>query len=215
MTSFLFDLDGTIIDTVPLIQMTARQTAAQFNLPVDEEEIIRSIGIPLVVTGEKVLGSGRGQEYADAYSAHYFRNKYDLQSFPGMAELLAEISESGAKLAIVTSKRGAPAKQNLESLGLLQYFPIIIHSESGCGYKPDPGPAEQAMLELDSDKADSWFIGDSVHDVACGHNSGIPAIAVSWGATPKADLIKAEPEYLCDTVSDLLELVRQLNKSKA
>ncbi len=213
MTSFIFDLDGTIIDTVPLIRLTAEQTARQYGLPIDDDMIINSIGIPLVVTGETVLGPGRGQEYADAYSALYFRNQQDLHSFPGLPELIEKLAQSGAKLAIATSKRGDPAKKNLELLNLRQFFPVLIHSESGCGHKPGPEPAQQAMLELDSDPADTWFIGDSIHDIACAHSSDIPAIAVSWGATPKDALLQAQPEYLCENVAELAELLLRLNKT--
>jgi pyrophosphatase PpaX len=210
MTSFIFDLDGTIIDTVPLIRISARQTAEQYGLPIDEDAILAGIGIPLVTIGETVLGPGRGEEYADAYTVNYFRNDHQVKSFPGMAELIEKLSERGAKLAIATSKRGGPAKQSLELLNLRRFFPVIIHSESGCGHKPGPEPAEQAMLELGSNPAASWFIGDSVHDIACGKSSGIKTIGVTWGVTPKEALLTAEPDHICDSIEQLGGLLLQL-----
>jgi pyrophosphatase PpaX len=210
MTAFIFDLDGTLADTIPLIHQTTRLALARFGLTASEAEITGFIGIPLVVVGAHFLGDARKEEYMQAFYDYYQQFKGEVKAFPGLKSMLSQLREHGAKLGVATSKRQGPAFETITTIGLLEFFPVVVHSESGCGFKPGPGPAEHAMRALDSEPHHSWFIGDSVHDIACAKAAGIRSVAVSWGVYSRDQLAEAEPEYICDTVGDLQALLMRL-----
>ena len=210
MTAFIFDLDGTLANSVPYIRQTVQETLDQFNLTASEKEITSVIGLPLLTTGEFFLGEQRAEEYMQAYSAIYKKNHFQAIAFAGLNDLIEKLNSHGAKLAIATSKRKQPTYENLEQMDLLKYFSIIINSETGCGFKPSPGPALKAMAELGSSPDESYFIGDSVHDIACATGAGIQSIAVTWGSTSKDCLKKVNPTYICDNVDELSKLLVSL-----
>ena len=212
MTAFIFDLDGTLANTIPIIRRVAKITSEQYGLPAKETDIDRYIGVPLIITGEDVLGPGRGEEYAQAYARNYQQHKADLQAFPGIIDMLRQLQEAGAQLAIATSKREKPAHETLELIGAAPYFDVVINCESGCGYKPAAGPALRAMHELGSSPAHSWFIGDSLHDIACGQAAGIGTIGVTWGITAPGGFAAVSPTYSCDSVAQLNELLLLLHR---
>ena len=210
MATFIFDLDGTLADTVPIIRRVARITSEQYGIPTSDEDIDRYIGVPLIVTGEEVLGKGRGEEYTLAYAKNYQAHKSELQAFPGIVEMIQKLDKEGAKLAIATSKREKPAHETLKLIGIAPYFQVILNSESGCGYKPAAGPALKAMELLGSSPEESWFIGDSLHDIACGQAAGIGTIGVTWGIIPPGGFDIIKPTYICDQVSELSDLLLRL-----
>ncbi|NLF79731.1 MAG: HAD hydrolase-like protein [Clostridia bacterium] len=210
MTSFIFDLDGTLSDTIPLIKQTTSQALARFGLSACDEEIAGFIGIPLVVVGEHFLGADRKEEYMQAFFEHYHQHNKEVKAFPGLPEMLTQLQAKGAKLAIATSKRRLPAYDTLEIIGLRHFFPVVVHSECNCGFKPGPGPVERAIADLGGDPAQSWFIGDSVHDIASAKAAGISSVGVTWGVTTRDKLAEAEPDYLCDEVGELHELLLRL-----
>lgn len=212
MAAFIFDLDGTLANTIPIIRRVARITSEQYGIPTTDEDIDRYIGVPLIVTGEEVLGKGRGEEYTLAYAKNYQAHKSELQAFPGIVPMLQALAEAGAKMAIATSKREKPAHETLELIGAAPYFDIVLNSESGCGYKPAAGPALKAMELLGSKPEESWFIGDSLHDIACGQAAGIGTIGVTWGITPQGGFELIQPTYTCDEVAHLSELLLRLQQ---
>lgn len=211
MTAFIFDLDGTLADTIPLIHQTTRLALARFGLTASEAEITSFIGIPLVVVGAHFLGDARKEEYMQAFYEYYQQFKGEVKAFPDLQAMLAQLRDAGAKLGVATSKRKGPAFETLETIGLLEFFSVVVHSESGCGFKPGPGPAEHTMRELGSESHHSWFIGDSVHDIACAKAAGIRSVAVSWGVYSRDQLAEAEPEYVCETVVELHALLLKLH----
>ena len=212
MAAFIFDLDGTLANTIPIIRRVARITSEQYGIPTTDEDIDRYIGVPLIVTGEEVLGKGRGEEYTLAYAKNYQAHKSELQAFPGIVPMLQALAEAGAKMAIATSKREKPAHETLELIGAAPNFDIVLNSESGCGYKPAAGPALKAMELLGSKPEESWFIGDSLHDIACGQAAGIGTIGVTWGIIPKGGFELIQPTYTCDEVAQLSELLLRLQQ---
>jgi pyrophosphatase PpaX len=214
MTAFIFDLDGTLANSIPYIRQTVKESLDQFGLTASEDEITSVIGLPLLTTGEQFLGELRAKEYMQAYSAIYKKNHFQAKAFDGLNDLIEKLHNGGAKLAIATSKRKNPTYENLEQMGLLSFFPVIINSETGCGFKPSPGPALQAMSELGSLPEKSYFIGDSVHDIACATGAGIKSIAVTWGSTSKECLQKVHPTYICDSVNELSTLLQNMLNEK-
>ncbi len=210
MKAFIFDLDGTLNDSVPLIVITTLKAYQELGIDQGEDIIKSYIGVPLVETGEALLGPGRGQEYLEAYLRHYDPMAYPMRAFPGIPELLSELRARGAKLAIATAKRRQMAEDTLEIIGLTGMLDVLVASESTERRKPFPDPALKAMELLGAKPAESLFIGDSVHDLQCAQQAGIKACAVTWGAGGKEELAACGPDYSVDTVAELSQLLLSL-----
>ena len=116
MKAIMFDLDGTLSNSVPIICRTAQAAFAELGLEFDLAQIRDFIGRPLVEAGEAYLGPGRGQEYVDAYYRHY--DASDLAAFPGAREMLLDLRAAGFKLAIVTSRRRDSTEESLRLTNL-------------------------------------------------------------------------------------------------
>lgn len=207
MTAFLFDLDGTLNDSVPLIIRSSQLAYAELGLERSVAEIKKTIGVPLVQTGEEIFGSGNGDIYRLTYQKCYRQvaPDYPLQAFPGILDMLDELRRQGAKIALVTSKRRQLTMENLETTGLLPRMDVVIDAQSTDKHKPDPEPALLALEQLGETAEQGAFIGDSVFDLGCGRNAGLKTVAVSWGAGLREELASFPPDFLCDTVAELRE----------
>lgn len=212
MTAFLFDLDGTLNNSVPLILRVAQLTYEDLGISRSREQIMQTIGEPLVVTGEKLFGPGQGDRFRLAYQSRYRQvaEEMPIQPFPGILEMLDLLRERGAKLAVVTSKRRRLTRENLTTTGLLPRMDAVIDAESTDDHKPLPTPALLALAELDARPEEGVFVGDSRFDLACGRNAGLVTVGVSWGAGSLAELEEQEPDYLCHSVEDLTALLLSL-----
>ena len=207
MTSILFDLDGTIADSVPVIIKTAIKTCADFGITINENDIKELIGVPLLVQGEKLLGKGRGEEYKKAYQDVYLNSDDCGNTFDGMIEILYMCKELGLKTAIVTSKSSEGADFLLQGLNIKKLFDVIVTANSGCGFKPEAGPALFALEKMDEKPQNSLFIGDSTFDILCGKNAGTHTCAVFWGAGKKEALLAETPDYTAASVKELQDII--------
>ena len=207
MTAFIFDLDGTLNDSIPLIVSTALQAYAELGIDVAEDKIKSYIGVPLLETGEHFLGPGRGREYLEAYLRHYNPANTDMHAFPGIADMLRRLKQRGAKLAIATAKRQQMARDTVEIIGLSALVDALVDCEATLRRKPFADPALKAMELLQAGPEESLFVGDSVHDILCGHHAGIPACAVTWGAGTRQELMATQPEFIVDSVAELSSLL--------
>ncbi|MCL1906028.1 MAG: HAD-IA family hydrolase, partial [Clostridiales bacterium] len=170
--------------------------------------IIALIGVPLVESGEVLLGPGLGERYRDCYQKHFATlDTGSLAAFPGLDALLAKIKAGGGKLACVTSKRRKAAESSLAQIGLLPYFQVLICAENTERHKPDPEPAVAALDMLDAQGEKAVFIGDSVFDIGCGKNAGLLACGVTWGAGEERQLVESGADCIAHSVEELARLL--------
>ena len=208
-TALLFDLDGTLVDSIPLIVESSRLTALELGINISEREIINMIGLPLIQAGDSFLGEGGGEIYHRTYQKHFaslYENYFKL--FPGVVEMLTECRSLGAKMAIVTSKSELGANITIDRLGLRDFFDLIVTCNSGCGHKPQPEPAIFAMEKLNATPADCVFIGDSMYDIQCGRDAGTSTCAVTWGAGTTEELLAERPDKTANTVDELRQYLK-------
>ena len=212
MTAFLFDLDGTLNDSIGLIVQSSRETYAELGIPGTDDDILDTIGVPLLTTGETKLGPGRGQEYLSCYLRHYDANRplFPTKAYDGSAEMLAELRRAGGKLALVTAKRRDMTRDNLQAIGLIDAFDVIVDFSSTAKHKPDPEPALFALEQLGESADNAWFIGDSVHDLGCALQARIGTVAVLWGAGREKEIAALHPDYMVATMDELCALLLRL-----
>ncbi|MCR4962626.1 MAG: HAD family hydrolase [Firmicutes bacterium] len=207
MNNLIFDLDGTLTDSLPLIIEAQSKALQEAGVEPDREKIISYIGYPLLQTGEELLGPGRGWEYVELYQKYYKASGKKPLPFPGIREMLDTLRRHGCRLAVATSKRQAAAMESLSYIGEAGLFDAVVTAESGCGCKPGPGPALKAMELLSAPPESTVFVGDSLFDWECAHAAGVAFVGVAWGAVSGDRLRQAGAETVAESVEELTAIL--------
>lgn len=204
-----FDLDGTLIDTIPLILESFDYTFIHhFGETRPREETLRYVGMPLL-NHLRDIYPGKEQELAKTYR-EYNERKHDncIAIFIGIYDLVKNLYENGIILGVVTSKRRELAIRGLKLFNLLDYFLFVNGSEDSSKHKPDGEPLIKAMEKAKvTDRNEVLYIGDSPLDILCAKNAGVKSAAVAWTYNPRADLEKVEPDIFLENPADLLDYI--------
>jgi pyrophosphatase PpaX len=208
-SAILFDLDGTLIDSIELIVRSFQHTTAEhLGAPLPREEIIPTIGRSLAAELERIA-PGRGMTLLATYRTFMFANHDELVTvYPGVLELLRAVRARGIKTGIVTSKARISAAPSFARFLLHHEMDIIVTEDDTERHKPFPDPLLHAATLLDLPPINCWYVGDSTHDMEAARAAGMPAIGAAWGPygaallTPLADAVTEMPE-------DVLALLRE------
>ncbi len=207
--AYLFDADGTLIDTKELIFRSFLHMGEAMDAGALDHDLIRNtIGLPMARQLRLFLGEGRDEEYyaraGAAYTEFQMAHADDfLRAFPGSVETLRELRRRGKKLAVVTSRRLLTTKPFLEQLGLLEFFDLLVTPEDTEKHKPDPEPALLAMRRLGATPEKTVFIGDAVFDIQCGKAAGMDTIFVVWGGVDPSGW-DVRPDWTVDRFDRIL-----------
>jgi pyrophosphatase PpaX len=208
----LFDLDGTLIDSIELLLSSARHAFEgwQRNAPTDEEWI-RGIGTPLVEQLRGFAGSEDEvarllQRYRDYQHIHHDRLTRCYDDVPAV---VSQLAGRGHPMAIVTSKASVIAKRSLEWVGLHKFFPVVVGFDETARHKPDPDPVLAALERLGASADQAAFVGDSPHDVHAGNAAGVLTIAALWGPFDRETLAAAHPNHFIGCMADLPGVLEQ------
>ncbi len=207
-STLIFDLDGTLADTLPLIYESFNDAFEPVTgKQMTPEEIRGLFGPPDNYVIRAALDPEHHQAAIDRYVGTYERRHRDLvELFEGMDRLLADLHEQGVKLAVVTGKSRNTALMTLDILGVLDRFDVVYAGDDVERQKPDPVALELALRDLaHDDRASAAMIGDSAADVIAGQGAGITTIGVLWGSPDHSELLAAGPDIVCGSVSDLHE----------
>jgi len=207
VNSLLFDLDGTLVDTIPLILHSFRETFRLLGLPPrDDRELLMQVGRPLAEQARDI-DPGRAGEIFDLYQRVYDDNyRHLVREYPGVREALSALRERGYRIAVVTSKRRCNASRDLELFGLAPYCETLVTAEDTENHKPHPEPVLKALEKLGISAREATFIGDSPFDVRSAHAAGLPAGVVGWGPFPGDTLEKERPDYWVQRPESLLRI---------
>lgn len=209
--TFLFDFDGTVVNSVPGIMATLEKTKISMNIDFDLNYAKSLIGTPLVSMGVQLCGENRASEFVEVYRKEYFKWGADkICYFPGMQELLETLTSKGLSCAVVTSKRRDSLDSNLNFLEGHKYFDILVSKESTDFFKPHPAPAEYALTALNAEPGQAVMIGDTHYDLECGRGAGVKTIGVTWGVESKDQIMKAKPDFIADSPAELLAICLKL-----
>lgn len=210
--NILFDLDGTLLDTNELIIQSFQHTYQRhLNKHVDKEDIIKTFGEILKITLDREFGDD-SEEAIKTYRNFQIGKFEKLISIrEGVKEGVMKLYNQGYKLAVVTSRLNKSAIMGLNHFGLMEYFDIVIGADDTDKHKPDPTPAFMALQEMGGKPEETIFVGDSPFDVLCGKNAGIKSVIVGWSALPMDIILKHEPDYVVDSMEELVALVEELN----
>jgi pyrophosphatase PpaX len=205
----LFDLDGTLADTVQLILNSYRHTMrVHRGRELPDERWLATLGRPLE-DSMAMFADGRDEAHAmvETYVA-YQRTVHDdlVRPYPGARELTSALAAAGVPMGVVTSKRREMALRTLDRCGLLLAADLLVTPEDVRRGKPDPEPVRYALhrLGLLDRPTEVLFVGDSPFDLEAGRGAGVRTAAAAWGPFERERLRAERPDYLLDAPLDLL-----------
>lgn len=213
----LFDLDGTLIDSIELILNSAKHAFRDRDghVPTDAEWLT-GVGIPLATMFRRYA---RDDADVDALIASY--REYQLahhdrlvRCYEQVVETVSALREHAHPLAIVTSKTGWLARRGLAHVGLETHFDVVIGCDACDRHKPDPLPVQLALEQLGYEPQDAVFVGDSVHDMFAGNSAGVTTIAALWGPFTREDLVASEPKHYLQRIADLPRLLEAVEAAR-
>lgn len=210
--TILFDLDGTLLDTNELIIQSFQHTYKKhLNKEMPRDKIIQSFGEILQHTMEREFGECC-EEALHTYRNFQLSNFYHyITMHAGVQEALKFLYEKDYKLGVVTSRLNESALKGLKHFDLDVYFGSIIGADDTDRHKPDPTPAFMALEELDGKPQEAMMVGDSPYDVRCGKNAGMTTVAVGWSALPREMYMQHDPDYVVESMEELVALIKKLN----
>jgi pyrophosphatase PpaX len=217
LTTVLFDLDGTIIDSVGLIIDSYHHTLRTHGLPArTDEEWLAGIGTPLRVQfaewAEHPGIEAMIATYRDFNLAHHDSR---VLAYPGVADMVRGIRAMGLRTGLVTSKNRSGAERGLRVAGLEGTMEVIIGADDVEHPKPHPEPVFRALDHLGVGADEAIYVGDSVHDMQAGRAAGVRTAAVLWGPFARPHLEPALPDHWLERPDQLLQLARMLVPSAA
>ncbi|WP_448614452.1 HAD hydrolase-like protein [Modestobacter sp. URMC 112] len=202
----LFDLDGTLVDSVPGIWASIRVAAAELGLPEPTTDQLRSmVGPPLWEGFAAAFGlAGEDVERAvQVYRRHYAGGAmYQAVVYPGVPELLAGLRSAGATLAVATSKPAEFAVRILTHVGLLGEF-ATVHGATFDGRVRHKEQVVSAALAAHPDGERPVLVGDRAQDVVGARVHGLPCIGAGWGPAPAGELVEAGAAVVAATPADV------------
>ena len=208
LRAVLFDLDGTLIDSIDHIIACWQETVrTSLGREITREEVLPTLGRALLECFEEIA-PGRGEEMREFYRAHQ-KSTHDtmVTLFPGTREALDRLSDARLTLGVVTSKGLPVATEGLNLFGLMSYFSTLVTYEDTTRHKPNPDPLLVGLERLGMQPADVVYIGDAVVDIQAGKAAGMHTIGATWGAGDRESLIAAMPDHLCDSMDEVAALL--------
>lgn len=203
----LFDLDGTVIDTGPLIADSFRHAVRTvLGKTIDDEEMLAYVGGWSLREQMCRLAPDRSQELVEAYRAYNEPRHAGLEFCAGMHELLLELHARGVRLGLATAKRRSTVEIAFRYLPQLEgLFDTVVSADDTERHKPDPAPLLLALERLGTKASTGAYVGDSPFDVEAAKAAGLRSIAVTWGGIHNQErLSTAGPEAIVSTTAELI-----------
>jgi pyrophosphatase PpaX len=206
----LFDLDGTLIDSGPMIVASMKHAARTvLDRDIPEAVLTAAVGGPGLTAQMRALDPERVDELVSAYREHNEPLHDELEAFWEVVEVLPRLRAEGRRLGIVTAKRRATVQLAFDRLpGLEANFEVVIGAEDTERHKPEPDPILEALARMNAASDEAAYVGDSPFDVRAAKAAGVHAIAVAWGGIHDADVLECEePDVLVRHAEELLDVL--------
>ncbi len=207
--TLLFDLDGTLIDSVRLILDSYHHALATHGLPPrSDDEWLAGVGTPLTVQfspwqHDEAMYHALIATYREYNIANHDRM---VTVYPGVVDAIRAMKAAGLQTGLVTSKNRQGTLRGLRLAGLEALLDVVVTADDVANPKPDPEPVIRAMATLGASPASTVYIGDSIHDMRSGRAAGVRTAAVLWGPFGRSHLEGASPDYWLAQPVELLPL---------
>ena len=209
----IFDLDGTILDTIEDLAAAGNWVCRRNGWPEHSLEGFKAMvghGIPNLVSQftpetcrSPLLIASALSQFTSYYGAH---NMDKTAPYAGIPELLERLGDAGIRMAVYSNKADEFSREIVE-----HFFPDVFQLVRGklpnVPVKPDGDAAWALLAQLGASSAEAIFVGDSSVDIHTGHNAGARACGVTWGFRSRASLEEAGADFLADTVEELEQIL--------
>ncbi|MBI5364722.1 MAG: HAD-IA family hydrolase [Planctomycetes bacterium] len=205
----LFDLDGTLIDSIELIRRSYEHTLrAHLGRGMEQAGWLAGLGRPLAWQfAQCARDASEIEAMITTYRAWNLAHHDELvRPYPGIVDAVRALHARGAALAVVTSKAHASARRGLRHCGFGDLFEVVIGVDDVKEHKPHPAPVLAALRSLQREANTAVMVGDSPHDLTSGRAAGTKTAAVAWGPFEAVELRASEPDHWIETPMQLVRL---------
>ena len=209
----IFDLDGTLVDSLPGIAASLNRALAAHGLPGHSHEAVRSfIGNGVRTLVRRAAHSGADQDLLESL-LRFFKADYELswpqgtRAYTGILQMLEILASREFKLAVLSNKTHEFTVCMVRAIFPGITFTTVLGQRDSIPHKPDPAGAKQISAAFNAAPEDCVVIGDSTMDIETAANAGMQAIGVSWGYQDRAALIGSGVERIIDRPEELLDIL--------
>lgn len=210
----IFDLDGTLLNTIADLAQSTNHALRTLGYPTHEvSQYNFMVGNGINKLFERALPEGEKSEENVLRVRKEFIPYYDVHNadksrpYPGIAELLAQLQAKGLQIAVASNKYQAATEKLIA-----HYFPgirftAVLGQREGVNVKPDPAIVHDILALAKVEKEEVLYVGDSGVDMQTAINAGVTACGVTWGFRPRTELEGFQPDYIVDKAADILKLI--------
>lgn len=204
----LFDLDGTLIDSIELILASFRYaTETVLGEVVPDDVLLKDVGTPLAKQMADISPE-HAEELVRVYREHNtIHHDRMVREYPGTAATLRLLKHAGYPVGVVTSKLNSGAERGLRLFGLDEYVDFIVGADDVAIHKPDPYPLRHAAGILGIPLEQCMYVGDSPHDMAAAVAGGAVGVAALWGPFAPEVVLEPGPAYALESITGLPDLL--------
>lgn len=209
--TFIFDLDGTLLNTLDDLAASTNYALRQFEMKEHPVESIRQfVGNGVGKLIERAIPDGKDNplydDVLDTFRKHYMNHSLDTtRPYDGVDKMLRDLKQSGCRIAVVSNKFLAATQELCQ-----HFFPdtveVAIGEHENIRRKPAPDTVREALQRLGEGSEDAVYIGDSEVDIATAKNSGLPCISVLWGFRDRDFLLSHGATTFVTTPSDIVSI---------
>src|SRR5690349_3491557 len=205
----LFDLDGTVVDSGPIILASMRHATREvLGREYSDEELLQTVGGPGLEAQMRALDPDQVDLLVDVYRAHNEPLHDELEACLGMEDVLVRLHEEGRRLGVVTAKRRATVELAFARVPLAHLFETIVGGDETEKHKPDPEPLLLGAERMHADPSETAYVGDSPFDIRAAKAAGMFAVAVTWGRIHERErLEREEPDAVVESAEELLAVL--------
>lgn len=205
----MFDLDGTLVDSMKDIANAGNFTLENFGLMKKSvQEITSYVGEGREHLVKKLLGNKQGflKEAVSMFGEYYKKHSMDNSIlYPNVKKVLEYFKDK--KKAVISNKNHEEVVSNLKAFAIYDYFENIIGGDEVEYIKPSPFHLCKTMQGFHINKRKSIMVGDMDIDILAGKNAGILTCAVTYGVSKKENIIRAEPDFIIDDIGKLRDII--------
>lgn len=211
----IFDLDGTLVDSLAGIASSLNRVLEKNALPTHPQQTVRTfIGNGILKLVERAAPEKFDLEQVRELTTEVARDyaaswQHGTTPYPGVNEVLQSLHQSGISIAVLSNKPDIFCREMTNYLFPDISFSGVVGQREGIAVKPDPAGALDLAHSLKLPVSELAFVGDSTIDIATGKNAGMRSVACSWGYHDLPALKAASPDYMIDHINELPAIINQ------
>lgn len=206
----IFDLDGTLLDSLAHIVRCMLTTCERMNIEAPESGFIRrGIGLPILDQVHRLfpeMSNNEKSRFLEVFKEKYYGCQSQYELFPGVMEALSALKSRGVLLAIATGMSRRGLNEVLELTGMAQFMDATRCADD-CPSKPSPIMLQEIINELGVSSDDALMVGDTEYDVLAAKNAEVPVLVVNYGAYDVEQLVELEPLAVISNIAEVLSYV--------